>query len=206
MYRVLSEEVAKKKQKRRKKRKAEKQAAKRNKAARGSGADAVPLAEAAADGHSSEEEAEAREEGGGAAQGDALAAADEFAAAHVIVNKHKVRSFAFAPPAAARPGGALGQVAISLANNSIEVCVGGGWVGGWGWGGMCAQTRMCVWRGGGKWLGVEIGNSREGPGRSAGRSTHIHATWALHLRMHHTIAGSIRSWSDQCTPLFNMSM
>lgn len=128
LRRVLSEEVALKKQKRRKKRKAEKQAAKRNKAARGNGADAVPPAEAATEGHSSEEEAEVHEGEGGAAQGDAPTAADEFAAAQVIVNKHKVRSFAFAPAPAARPGGTLGQVAISLANNSIEV---GGGVLGW---------------------------------------------------------------------------
>ena len=59
----------------------------------------------------------------------AVAASDEMGSMLLITAKHKVRSFAFAPAATAAGGGggggnrkgSLGQVVLSLANNSLEV-------------------------------------------------------------------------------------
>jgi U3 small nucleolar RNA-associated protein 12 len=128
--RVRSAEETKKKLKRRKKRKAEKQVAKANKSARTAGA-------AAAATDLDQQEAESNDDlitlaaaAGDDDDGDdgagAVAASDEIGTMLLITGKHKVRSFAFAPKAVAAGGSSskkasLGQLALSLANNTLEV-------------------------------------------------------------------------------------
>mmetsp|Transcript_32735 Transcript_32735/g.72312 ORF Transcript_32735/g.72312 Transcript_32735/m.72312 type:complete len:987 (-) Transcript_32735:326-3286(-) len=125
LFRVRSEEEARKKLRRRKKRRREKQQKKQAGAADGSdGEDAA--------GKDAEDAAE---------EGDVVQASDELEPLHVVSCKHKIKSFAFAPRAAmkaaaagaggkrpkagsgtgAAASGPLARLALSMANNSLDV-------------------------------------------------------------------------------------
>ncbi len=51
---------------------------------------------------------------------EVLRASDELGALLVVATKHKIKSFAFAPPGVAKKG-CMAQVALGLANNAVEV-------------------------------------------------------------------------------------
>lgn len=108
LFSVRGEEEARKKMKRRKKRKSEKQAAKAAKAVDGGKQREEGV----------EEEEEGEEEGAGGVE--ALQAGDELAPMLMVVSKHKIKSFAFAPGAGRRKG-CVAQVALGLADNTVEV-------------------------------------------------------------------------------------
>jgi U3 small nucleolar RNA-associated protein 12 len=114
IFSVRGEEEARKKMKRRKKRKAEKAVAKAAKASAGASAGAARGQEEGGNEEDEEEEGVA-----------ALAASDELAPMLMVVSKHKVKSFAFAP-ADVRRKGCVAQVALGLADNSVEVRAPGG--------------------------------------------------------------------------------
>ncbi len=115
LFSVRGEEEARKKMKRRRKRRAEKQAVKAAKS--GAAADAA----AAAGRQEEEDDEEEAEEGEGPAGGvEAVQASDELGPLIMVVGKHKVKSFAFAPAEGRRKGG-VAQVAMGLADNSVEV-------------------------------------------------------------------------------------
>eukprot|EP00775_Hariotina_reticulata_P013414 gene13414-13542_t len=112
IFRVRSEEEAIKKMKRRRKRKKEKSAHKAAKTA----------TQATPGGHHVCEDDDDDEEGGAAgAEGgspEVLQASDEMGQLLLVTSKHKMKSFSFCPVAVK---GCLGQVALGLANNSVEV-------------------------------------------------------------------------------------
>jgi hypothetical protein len=82
-----------------------------------------PLSNApTAGGHHADEDQD--EEGGAAAGGagpEVLQGSDEMGQLLLVTSKHKLKSFAFCPVAVK---GCLGQVALGLANNSVEVRCG----------------------------------------------------------------------------------
>jgi U3 small nucleolar RNA-associated protein 12 len=112
LFSVRGEDEARRKAKRRRKRKAEKAAAKAAKSDAGG--------PGARGGREEEDDDEDDDDGGDGAGGGALRASDELAPMLMVVSKHKVKSFAFAPPGARRKG-CVAQVALGLADNSVEV-------------------------------------------------------------------------------------
>ena len=117
--RVRSAEEAMKKLRRRKKRRREKEEKKKSKklgGTSGTGSMATP-------GSDSDSEVEDVDAGGGF---DISRAADELEHMAVIACKHRVKGIAFAPAAVAdesarRKRGCVAQLALGLANNSVEV-------------------------------------------------------------------------------------
>lgn len=106
VFRVRSEAEARKKSKRRKKRKLEKL---RKKEGEGAEAEAGGALQQGEEEHEEEEEA-----------GMSLQASDEACALQLITLKHKIKGMALAPRPAIKKGH-LAQMAVSLANNMIEV-------------------------------------------------------------------------------------
>eukprot|EP00879_Flechtneria_rotunda_P014523 GHRR01015177.1.p1 GENE.GHRR01015177.1~~GHRR01015177.1.p1 ORF type:complete len:678 (+),score=232.06 GHRR01015177.1:75-2036(+) len=106
VFRVHSTDEAVKKMKRRRKRKKEKQQHKAAKMAE----DDTPGGQQHDEGHGAAS--------GTAAELETLRASDEMGSLYVIMAKHKLKSFSFNP---GRLTGCLGQVALGLASNSVEV-------------------------------------------------------------------------------------
>ncbi|KAG2501235.1 hypothetical protein HYH03_001042 [Edaphochlamys debaryana] len=106
LFRVRDEAEARRKLKRRRKRRKEKATKKEKKDKEGKGA-----------------ESDDEEEGAGAEGDDdeAIKASDELEAVQLVSSKAKVRAFAFAPPAAKLPAGVACRLALSLANNAVEI-------------------------------------------------------------------------------------
>lgn len=110
-HRVRSKEEAVKKMKRRKKRRMEKQQHKAAKTADGT----APGQQQQHD----EEDDEADAAAAGGSDDAAVQASDEVGSLLVLISKHKLKSFCFNPAGGAK--GCLGQIALGLSNNSIEV-------------------------------------------------------------------------------------